>query len=225
MPDFSLSSNHGVEAMPKKTSTVFVIDDDPELLASVGRLLRSLGLDAQLFASIADFLKSGPPDGASCLVLDVRLPGQSGLEFQRELAAANRQLPIIFITGHGDIPMSVQAMKGGAIEFLTKPFRDQELLDAIQLGLSRDRARLENESALAALRGRFGSLSPREREIMIQVARGRLSKQIAGDIGIAETTVKVHRSRAMRKMNVRSLTEFGRMAYKLKLVPEQPQHS
>ena len=211
--------------MPKINSTVFVIDDDPQLLASVGRLLRSLGLDAQLFASIADFLKSGPPDGPSCLVLDVRLPGQSGLEFQRELAAANRELPIIFITGHGDVPMSVQAMKGGAIEFLTKPFRDQELLDAIQLGLSRDCARLENQSALAALKERFGSLSPREREIMIQVARGRLSKQIAGDIGIAETTVKVHRSRAMRKMNVRSLTEFGQMAYKLKLVPEQPRHS
>jgi FixJ family two-component response regulator len=211
--------------MPKINSTVFVIDDDPELLASVGRLLRSLGLNAQLFSSIADFLKSGPPDGPSCLVLDVRLPGQSGLEFQRELAAANRQLPIIFITGHGDIPMSVQAMKGGAIEFLTKPFRDQELVDAIQLGLSRDRARRENESAMAALRDRFGSLSPREREIMIHVARGRLSKQIAGDIGIAETTVKVHRSRAMRKMNVRSLTEFGQMAHKLKLVPEQPQHS
>jgi FixJ family two-component response regulator len=211
--------------MPKINSTVFVIDDDPELLASVGRLLRSLGLNAQLFSSIADFLKSGPPDGPSCLVLDVRLPGQSGLEFQRELAAANRQLPIIFITGHGDIPMSVQAMKGGAIEFLTKPFRDQELVDAIQLGLSRDRVRRENESAMAALRDRFGSLSPREREIMIHVARGRLSKQIAGDIGIAETTVKVHRSRAMRKMNVRSLTEFGQMAHKLKLVPEQPQHS
>jgi FixJ family two-component response regulator len=210
--------------MPKMNSTVFVIDDDPELLASVGRLLRSLGLNAQLFASISDFLKVDPPDGPSCLVLDVRLPGKSGLEFQRELAAANRYLPIIFITGHGDIPMSVQAMKGGAIEFLTKPFRDQELLDAIQLGLSRDRARLENESAFAALRERFGSLSPREREIMIEVARGRLSKQIAGDIGIAETTVKVHRSRAMRKMNVRSLTEFGRIAYKLKLVPEQPQH-
>jgi FixJ family two-component response regulator len=211
--------------MPKINSTVFVIDDDPELLASVGRLLRSLGLNAQLFSSIADFLKSGPPDGPSCLVLDVRLPGQSGLEFQRELAAANRQLPIIFITGHGDIPMSVQAMKGGAIEFLTKPFRDQELVDAIQLGLSRDRARRENEEALTALKERFGSLSPREREIMIEVARGRLSKQIAGDIGIAETTVKVHRSRAMRKMNVRSLTEFGQMAHKLKLVPEQPQHS
>jgi FixJ family two-component response regulator len=206
--------------------TVLIIDDDPDLRASIARLLRSLGLDAQLFASIADFLKSAPPDGPSCLVLDVRLPGRSGLEFQRELATANRHLPIIFITGHGDIPMSVQAMKGGAIEFLTKPFRDQELLDAIQLGLTRDRARLENESAFAALKERFGSLSPREREIMIQVARGRLSKQIAGDIGIAETTVKVHRSRAMRKMNVRSLTEFGRMAYKLKLVPEQqPQHS
>src|SRR5712672_2321029 len=154
--------------MPKINSTVFVIDDDPELLASVGRLLRSLGLNAQLFASIADFLKSGPPDGPSCLVLDVRLPGQSGLEFQRELAAANRQLPIIFITGHGDIPMSVQAMKGGAIEFLTKPFREQDLLEAIQLGHARDRARLEQEKALDALRERFESLSPREREIMIQ---------------------------------------------------------
>ena len=205
--------------------TVLIIDDDPDLRASIARLLRSLDMNTKLFASIPDFLKSGPPDGPSCLVLDVRLPGKSGLEFQRELAAANRQTPIIFVTGHGDIPMSVQAMKGGAIEFLTKPFRDQELVDAIQLGLSRDRARLENESAFAALRDRFGSLSPREREIMIQVARGRLSKQIAGDIGIAETTVKVHRSRAMRKMNVRSLTEFGQMAHRLKLVPEQPQHS
>jgi FixJ family two-component response regulator len=211
--------------MPDANPTVFVIDDDTALLASVGRLLRSLGIDAQLFSSISDFLKSNPADGPGCLVLDVRLPGRSGLEFQRELAAANRELPIIFITGHGDIPMSVQAMKGGAIEFLTKPFRDQELLDAIQLGLSRDRARREDKETLAALRERFESLSPREREIMIQVARGRLSKQIAGDIGIAETTVKVHRSRAMRKMNVRSLTEFGRMAHKLKLVPEQPQHS
>src|SRR5882724_13240189 len=207
--------------MPKINSTVFVIDDDPELLASVGRLLRSLGLNAQLFSSISDFLKVNPPDGPSCLVLDVRLPGQSGLEFQRELAAANRQTPIIFVTGHGDIPMSVQAMKGGAIEFLTKPFRDQELVDAIQLGLSRDRARLENEEALAALRERFASLSPREREIVIQVARGRLNKQIAGDIGIAEGTVKVHRSRAMEKMKARSLPELSRMAVKLKLVPEE----
>ena len=211
--------------MPDGNSTVLVIDDDPELRASIGRLLRSLGLDAHLFASIPDFLKSDPPDGPTCLVLDVRLPGQSGLDLQRKLVAANRELPIIFITGHGDIPMSVQAMKGGAIEFLTKPFRDQELLDAIRLGLSRDRARRENENALAALRQRFASLSPREREIMIQVARGRLSKQIAGDMGITETTVKVHRSRAMRKMNVRSLPELGRMVDKLKLVPEEPQRS
>src|ERR1700690_4637368 len=183
--------------MPDAKSTVLVIDDDPDLRASVGRLLRSLDLNAHLFASISDFLKSDPPDGPTCLVLDVRLPGQSGLDLQRELAAANRELPIIFITGHGDIPMSVQAMKGGAIEFLTKPFRDQDLLDGIQLGLSRDRVRRENENALADLRERFGSLSPREREIMIQVARGRLSKQIAGEIGIAEETVKGHRSSGM----------------------------
>ena len=211
--------------MPDANSTVLVIDDDPDLRASVGRLLRSLGLDARLFASISDFLKSDPPDGPTCLVLDVRLPGQSGLDLQRELAAANRELPIIFITGHGDIPMSVQAMKGGAIEFLTKPFRDQELLDAIQLGLSRDRARRENQKVLAALRERFESLSPREREIMVQVAHGRLSKQIAGDIGIAEATVKVHRSRLMHKMKARSLPELSRMADKLKLAPEEPQHS
>src|ERR1700681_3296921 len=137
--------------MPDSSPTVLVIDDDADLRASVGRLLRSVGLDAQLFGSISDFLKSNPPDGSSCLVLDVRLPGRSGLDFQRELASANRELPIIFITGHGDIPMSVQAMKGGAIEFLTKPFRDQDLIDAIQLGLARDRARRENVEALASL--------------------------------------------------------------------------
>src|SRR5580704_10038706 len=211
--------------MPDAKSIVLVIDDDPDLRASVGRLLRSVGLDAQLFTSISDFLKSDPPDGPTCLVLDVRLPEQSGLDFQRELAAGNRQLPIIFITGHGDIPMSLQAMKGGAVEFLTKPFRDQDLIDAIQLGLSRDRSRRENEEALADLRERFASLSPRERAIVIQVARGRLSKQIAHDIGIAEATVKVHRSRAMQKMQAGSLPELGRMADKLKLVPGTPQRS
>jgi FixJ family two-component response regulator len=205
--------------------TVLVVDDDPALRQSVGLLLESVGLDAQLFASIDDFLKSDPVDGPSCLVLDIRLPGKSGLDLQRELAAANRELPIIFITGHGDIPMTVQAMKGGAIEFLTKPFRDQDLLDAIQLGLSRDRARRENENVLADLRERFASLSPREREIMVAVARGRLGKQIANDIGIAESTVKVHRSRAMHKMNAGSLPELGRMADKLKLVPDKPQRS
>jgi len=211
--------------MPDAKSTVLIIDDDPNVRASVGRLLRSLGQDAQLFESISEFLASDPPDGPACLVLDVRLPGQSGLDLQRELAAANSQLPIIFITGTRAIPMSVQAMTGGAIEFLTQPFRDQELLDAIQLGLSRDRARREREEALAGLRERFASLSPREREIMVQVARGRLSKQIAGDIGITEATVKVHRSRVMRKMHARSLPELGRMADKLKLVPEKPQPS
>ncbi|MBV8964003.1 MAG: response regulator transcription factor [Hyphomicrobiales bacterium] len=211
--------------MSAANATVLVIDDDPELRASVGRLLRSLGIDVQLFASIADFLKSNPPDCSACLVLDVRLPGQSGLDLQRELVAANREIPIVFITGHGDIPMSVRAMKAGAIEFLTKPFRDQDLLDAIQLGLTRDRARRENEKALADLRQRYASLSPREREIVIQVSRGRLSKQIAFDIGIAEATVKVHRSRAMQKMKAGSLPELGRMADRLNLVPGKPQHS
>jgi FixJ family two-component response regulator len=211
--------------MPEANSTILVIDDDPDVRASVGRLLRSLGMDVQLFGSISDFLKSDLPDRPTCLVLDIRLPGQSGLDLQRELAATDRELPIIFITGHGDIPMSVQAMKGGAIEFLTKPFRDQDLLDAIQLGLSRDRARRENEGALADLRERFASLSPREREIVIQVARGRLSKQIAYDIGIAEATVKVHRSRAMQKMKAGSLPELGRMVDKLKLLSDEPQRS
>ena len=207
--------------MPESDPTVLVIDDDPEFRSSVGRLLRSVGLDARLFASAPDFLKSERPTGPTCLVLDVRLPGPSGLDFQRELAEADVQIPIIFITGHGDIPMSVQAMKGGAIEFLTKPFRDQDLIDAIQLGLARDRARRENEKALATLRAQFDSLSPREREIMIQVVRGRLSKQIAHDLGISEATVKVHRSNLMRKMSVRSLPELGQMADKLKLVSEK----
>jgi FixJ family two-component response regulator len=209
--------------MPDANATVLVVDDDPDLRSSVGRLLRSVGIDARVFASISDFLKSDPPDGPACLVLDVRLPGQSGLDLQRELAAAKRELPIIFITGHGDIPMTVEAMKGGAIEFLTKPFRDQVLLDAIHLGLSRDGAAREIRKTLAALKERFGSLSPRERDIMLQVVRGRLSKQIAGDMGIAEATVKVHRSRLMRKMKARSLPELGRMADKLKLGSDEPQ--
>ncbi len=206
--------------MPDANSTVFVIDDDPDVRASVGRLLRSLGLEPQLFASVSDFLKSAPPDGPSCLVLDVRLPGRSGLDFQRELAAAKKELPIIFVTGHGDIPMSVQAMKGGAVEFLTKPYRDQDLLDAIEVGLARDRARRESEKAVASIKERFEKLTSREREIMVQVNQGRLCKQIAGDLGIAETTVKVHRSHLMRKMKARSLPELSRMADKLKLAPE-----
>jgi FixJ family two-component response regulator len=207
------------------TSTILVIDDDVDLRDSLGCLLRSVGLNAKLFASVSDFLKSEPTEGPSCLVLDVKLPGQSGLEFQRELAAAGRELPIIFITGHGDIPMSVQAMKGGAIEFFTKPIGHQEFLEAIRLGLTRDRVRRENESALMDLRRRFATLSPREREVVIQVARGRLNKQIADDIGIAQGTVKVHRSKAMQKMNARSLLEFGQMVTKLNLTPKKSQGS
>jgi FixJ family two-component response regulator len=203
--------------------TVLIIDDDPALRASLERLLRSVRLDARQFASISDFLMSDLPDAPTCLVLDVRFPERSGLDLQRELTAANIHLPIVFITGYGDIPMSVQAMKGGAIEFLTKPFRDQDILEAIQLGFARDRARRENEMSLRTLRERFEALSPREREIMIQVVQGRLSKQIAFDIGISETTVKVHRSHLMRKMKAGSLPELGRIADKLKLVAEQPQ--
>jgi FixJ family two-component response regulator len=203
--------------MSESDPTVLVIDDDPEFRSSVGRLLRSVGLQARLFASVPNFLESDPPSGPTCLVLDVRLPGPSGLDFQRELAEADVQIPIIFMTGHGDVPMSVQAMKRGAIEFLTKPFRDQDLIDAIHFGLARDRARRENEMALHALRARFESLTRREREILIRIVQGSLNKQIAYDIGISEPTVKVHRSNLMRKMNTRSLVELGRMADQLKL--------
>jgi FixJ family two-component response regulator len=206
--------------MPEANGSVLIIDDDPEFRDSVGRLLRTVGLDTQQFSSVSDFLKADPPDGPTCLVLDVRLPGRSGLELQRELAAANRQLPIIFITAHGDIPMTVQAMKGGAIEFLTKPFRDQDLLDAIEAGLARDRARRESEKVLGALRERFDTLSSREREIMFLVTAGRLNKQIASDIGITESTVKVHRTNLMRKMKARSLPELSRIADALKPAPE-----
>jgi RNA polymerase sigma factor (sigma-70 family) len=204
---------------------VLIIDDDPEFRDSVGRLLRSVGLHTQQFSSVSEFLKVDPSDGPTCLVLDVRMPGRSGLELQRDLAAANRQLPIIFITAHGDIPMTVQAMKGGAIEFLTKPFRDQDLLDAVEAGLARDRARREAEQALDELRKRFDALSPREREIMVQVTAGRLNKQIAHDIGIAESTVKVHRTNLMRKMRARSLPELSRMADILRLTPQEPHRS
>jgi FixJ family two-component response regulator len=207
------------EAIP----TVIVIDDDPAIRESVGSLLRSVGLQAMLLASVNEFLKAGRPDGPTCLVLDVRLPGRSGLDFQRELAAANIHLPIIFITGYGDIPMSVTAMKGGAIEFLTKPFRDQELLDAIQLGVARDRARLEDEKAMAGLRARFETLTAREREVMALVAVGRLNKQIAYDIGVSEITVKVHRGQVMRKMQAASLPDLARMADRLNLAGEKPQ--
>ncbi|MGZ2488193.1 FixJ family two-component response regulator [Rhizobium pisi] len=209
--------------MTETPATIIVIDDDPEVREALGSLLRSVGFAVNLLASVGDFLRSGRPNGPTCLVLDVRLPGQSGLDFQLELSRENIQLPIVFITGHGDIPMSVQAMKGGAVEFLTKPFRDQDLLDAVHVGLARDRVWLENEKALATVRARFDSLTPREREVMALVVTGRLNKQIAGDLGVSEITVKVHRSQVMQKMGTRSLPELARMADKLMLVPGKTQ--
>jgi FixJ family two-component response regulator len=199
------------------TSTVIVIDDDLEIREALSSLIRSVGFQAKLLASVDEFLKSGRPEGPSCLVLDVRLPGQSGFDLQRELASMHIRLPIIFITGHGDIPMSVRAMKGGAIEFLTKPFREQDLLDAIQLGLERDRAWLEEEKVSAGLHARFETLTPREREVMVRVVSGRLNKQIAYDLGISEVTAKVHRGQVMRKMKASSLPDLARMADKLQL--------
>ena len=208
--------------MREANPSVLIVDDDPVFRDSVARLLRSIGLDSREFSSVSDFLKADPLDGPTCLVLDVRLPGRSGLELQRELAAASRDIPIIFITAHADIPMTVQAMKGGAVEFLTKPFRDQDLLDAIEAALARDRTRRESENALNTLKTRFSTLSSREREIMFQATAGRLNKQIAGDMGIAISTVKVHRTNLMRKMKARSLPELSRMADLLKLTPAKP---
>ncbi|WP_050419749.1 response regulator transcription factor [Bradyrhizobium tropiciagri] len=208
--------------MGEANPNVLVIDDDSEFRNAVARVLRTVGLHAREFSSVADFLEADLPDGPTCLILDVRMPGRSGLELQRDLAAANRQVPIIFITAHADVPMTVQAMKGGAIEFLTKPFRGQDLLDAVEAGLARDRAHRENERILAALRERFDKLSPREREIMLQVLAGRVNKQIAHDIGLAKSTVKVHRSNLMRKLKARSLAELGRMANILNIRPQQP---
>jgi len=193
-------------------SIVFVVDDDAPVREALQRLLRSVGLQAQTFGTTAEFLNAKLPDVASCLVLDVRLPGISGLDFQSELAKAKIHVPIIFITGHGDIPMSVKAMKAGAVEFLTKPFRDQELLDAIGIALNLDRARRENEKAVSNLRALFDSLTPREREVMALVTAGLMNKQIAAQLDVSEVTVKVHRGNAMGKMRARSLAELVRMA-------------
>ena len=201
--------------MTEANPTVLIIDDDPDVREALQCLLRTVGLQSRSMGSLPEFLESELPTGPTCLILDVRLPGRSGLELQRELAAANINLPIIFITGHGDIPMSVQAMKGGAIEFLTKPFRDQDLLDAIQLGLTRERDRLNRERELGTLRERFESLTLREREVMAHVVNGRLNKQIGGEIGISEMTVKIHRGNVMRKMQAASLPDLARMSDKL----------
>jgi FixJ family two-component response regulator len=208
--------------MGEANPSVLVIDDDPEFRDSVARLLRTVGLQARQFSSVPDFLKADPPDGPTCLVLDVRMPGRSGLELQRDLAAANRQVPIIFITAHADVPMTVQAMKGGAIEFLTKPFRDQDLLDAVEAGLARDQVRREGDRAVTTLRQRLDTLTSREREVMLHVVAGRLNKQTANDIGIAESTVKVHRTNLMRKMKARSVPELSRMVDILNMRQQQP---
>lgn len=190
---------------------VFVVDDDPSMREAVQDLIASVGLEARGFASPRDFLEASRPDAPGCLVLDVRLPGSSGLAFQQELARAGVLLPVIFITGHGDIPMSVRAIKAGAVEFLTKPFRDQELLDAIDTAIERNRAQRQDAAALGDLRQRFAVLTPREREIMALVIVGRLNKQIAADLGVSEVTVKVHRGQIMRKMRAKSLPELVRM--------------
>ena len=220
LPSFALGACR-LSTMAMTTPTVIVIDDDPAIREALSGLFRSVGFQVKLLASVGEFLKSsGRPEGPSCLVLDVRLPGQSGFDLQRELAAMHIHFPIVFITGHGDIPMSVRAMKGGAIEFLTKPFRDQDFLDAVQLGLERDRAWLEEDRLAAGLRTRFETLTPREREVMVRVAAGRLNKQIAYDMGISEVTAKVHRGQVMRKMNASSLPDLARMADKLKLSPQ-----
>jgi FixJ family two-component response regulator len=205
--------------MAEAPPTVIVIDDDQDVRDSLGRLLRSVSLPARLYGSVAEFLSVGRPDGPTCLVLDVRLPGQGGLDFQRELSSASIQMPIIFITGHGDIAMSVQAMKGGAIEFLTKPFRDQDLLDAIRSGLERDRGQREKEKAADAVQARFNTLTPREREVMALAATGRLNKQIAAEIGVSENTVKIHRGNVIRKMGASSLVDLALMAERLKSLP------
>jgi RNA polymerase sigma factor (sigma-70 family) len=199
-----------------RASVVFVVDDDPSVRSSLKFLLSSVGLQVEGFESAETFLQRKPPDAPSCLVLDVRLRGLSGLDFQHELAARNIRIPIVFVTGHGDIPMSVRAMKAGAIEFLTKPYRDQDLLDAVRIALERDRARREQEKDLTDLRQRFESLTPREQEVISMAVLGMLNKQIADQLGTAENTVKVHRSRAMEKMNAQSFADLVRMIEKLK---------
>ncbi|HXM09584.1 MAG TPA: response regulator transcription factor [Terriglobales bacterium] len=209
--------------MSEPESIVFVVDDDPSVRSAIKRLIVCVGLHVELFESAQEFLASKLPNVPSCLVLDVRLPRISGLALQRQLAEANVRIPIIFITAHSDVPMTVRAMKAGAVEFLTKPFHDQELLDAIQLALERDRIRRQQEAEIAVLRERFESLTPREREVLPWVVSGLLSKQIADAIGTSEASVKVHRSQLMRKMAADSVADLVRMAEKMGIpIPKKP---
>ena len=208
--------------MTEAKPIVFVVDDDPSIRRAMRRLIGSVGLQVELFGSAKEFLHSRRPDVPSCLVLDIRLPGISGLDFQRELAEANIHIPIIFITAHGDIPMTVRAMKAGAVEFLTKPFRDQDLLDAIHAALEQDRAKRQQEEEMATLRQRWESLTPREREVLPLVVSGLLNKQIAAEIGTSETTVKVHRGQLMRKMGADSLAELVRLAERIGIPNTKP---
>jgi RNA polymerase sigma factor (sigma-70 family) len=201
----------------KVEQTVYVVDDDADVREGVSALLQSVGLKAVALSSAAEFLTHKRSEGPSCLVLDVRLPGLSGLDFQAELAKAQSDIPIIFITGHGDIPMTVKAMKAGAVEFLTKPLREQDLLDAVRIGLERDRARREQQMQSLSLRSRYEALSDRERQVMSLVCAGLMNKQVAAEIGLSEVTVKVHRHNLMKKLNARSFADLVRMAETLRI--------
>jgi RNA polymerase sigma factor (sigma-70 family) len=212
----SFSSDGGERTLREADAVVFVVDDDAAVRRSLENLIRSVGLRVETFASAQEFLRSKRPDVPACLVLDVRLPDLSGLDLQKRMAEAEMEIPIVFITGHGDIPMTVQAMKAGAVEFLTKPFREQELLDAIQQALERDSQAREQRAEIEGLRRRFASLTPREREVMVLVVAGLPNKQIAGELGASETTVKIHRHHVMEKMGAGGLADLVRMADKLR---------
>jgi len=206
----------------ERPPAIVVIDDDASMRKALDNLFKSVGFEVELFASPQEFLQSERPDRPGCIVLDVRFPGRSGLDMQRDLAAADAQLPIIFITGYGDIPMSVRAMKAGAVEFLTKPFRDQDLLDAVGAALERDRARRAGEMRLSELRTRYDTLTARERQVMSLVVAGRLNKQIAGELGVSEMTVKMHRRQVMRKMQAGGVAQLVRLADQLGIGSAQP---